>query len=188
MQLKPVWSLFLRVLMHWGWTGNTQKHTHTNITHTTRTHSPRCTTHLDLPVNEPSLSHSFPSVYMFLSRCLVLPGWIQTAAVCLCSGQAQTHLPSPACSPQCVSKTCHPTRPLCWMPRWRAHTNDIYKTSMRTCCKHLNTPLWDFSTYVCTHLNAFILWFYLSGVSAEKIQYVWYFSITGINISLHVCV
>lgn len=81
------------------------------------------------------ISLSLPaSVYVCVCLSLVLLCWLQTPAVCLCSEQAQTHSPSPACSRQWVSKTCHPTRPLCRMPGWTAHTNNMHRTAIHTGC------------------------------------------------------
>lgn len=85
-------------------------------------HTPtlRRTSHLVLPATARSPPQSL-SLPVCLS--LVLLGWAQTPAVCLCSGQAQTHLPSSACSQQWLSKTCQPARTLCRIPGWTAHAN-----------------------------------------------------------------
>lgn len=56
-----------------------------------------------------------------LRALCVLLGWLQTPAVCLSSGQAQTHLPSSPCSRLWLSGTCQPSKTLCWIGE-RLHT------------------------------------------------------------------
>lgn len=97
------------------------------------THSPRCTTHTALPARAKSQPHSLSLPCPCLCLSLVLLWWLQTPVVCLCSGQAQAHLPSSTRSRQWLSKTCQPARTLCRIPGWTAHTNVTCKKS----CTHI---------------------------------------------------